>query len=167
MWLDRLAGQSSASGGSTPQPGSRSFSPLPRKPSSGLSPYVTSQRQGHSPRSSSLSLASTESSVSLLASSRRPNGSALKQSSTIVDHTPATLEALEKLLGKLQSKDGADANATKAITEADLDHDFDFKGKSLKDFASSPGGAAAIVPPKRKSHAECTHINSPISNVCY
>lgn len=155
MWLDRLAGQASGSGTSTPQSASRSFSPLPRRTSSNLSPYITSQRQGHSPRSSSLSLVSSESSVSLLASSRRPNGSGLKQSSTIVDHTPATLEALDKLLGRLETADAADATSGQ-IREEDLSLDFDFGGQSLRDFAASKEETdTARYATKRKTNEEC------------
>lgn len=136
MWLDRLAGQASGSGSSTPQSVSRSYSPLPRRTSSNLSPYVTSQRQGHSPRGSSLSLVSSESSASLLASSRRPNGSGLKQSSAAVAHPTNAIEQLEKLLGKTS---GSAPAADSDILDSDFDLDFDFGGLSLKELAASHG----------------------------
>ncbi|OAR01751.1 hypothetical protein LLEC1_06782 [Akanthomyces lecanii] len=140
MWLDRLAGQASGSGSSTPQSVSRSFSPLPRRTPSNLSPYVTSQRQGQSPRGSSLSLASSESSASLLASSRRPNGSGLKQSSAPVAHPTSSMETLEKLLGKTYSSALASGPD---ILDSDFDLDFDFGGLSLKELAASQDDASA------------------------
>ncbi|KHN97879.1 Vps52 / Sac2 family protein [Metarhizium album ARSEF 1941] len=140
MWLDRLAGgPSSASSQSTPQPANRSYSPLPRRTSSSLSPYLTSQRADHSPRSSSLSLVSNDSSTSLLPASRRPNGSSLRHSSTIPDLADP-LETLERLL-KEPSHVENDAETQKAktssIVEADLDLDFDFGGLGLKELASA------------------------------
>ncbi|KAG8414335.1 Vacuolar protein sorting-associated protein 52 [Metarhizium acridum] len=140
MWLDRLAGgPSGASGQSTPQPGNRSYSPLPRRTSSSLSPYLTSQRAGHSPRSSSLSLASNDSSTSLLPTSRRPNGSSLRHSSTI-PNLPDPLETLERLLkqpGHVENDTETPKARTSSIVEADLDLDFDFGGLELKELASS------------------------------
>lgn len=146
MWLDRLAGQASASGSSTPQSVGRAYSPLPRRTSSNLSPYVTSQRQGHSPRGSSLSLVSTDSSVSLLTSARRPNGSTLKQSFVAAVHPTNSLEALDKLLGRSAS---AVDSTQQPLTESDLDLDHDFGGLSLKELAASraddePQNAASI-----------------------
>ncbi|KAL3955281.1 hypothetical protein ACCO45_010844 [Purpureocillium lilacinum] len=137
MWLDRLAGvPGSTSGQSTPQPGSRPYSPLPRRTSSTLSPYVTSQRPGHSPRSSSLSLVSNDSSTSLLASARRPNGSGLRQSSTISE-LPNSLETLEKLL---RSPDGPATPAeahTRAIEEDDIGFSVNFDGLTIKELVES------------------------------
>lgn len=140
MWLDRLAGgPSGASGQSTPQPGNRSYSPLPRRTSSNLSPYLTSQRAGHSPRSSSLSLASNDSSISLLPASRRPNGSSLRHSSTI-PNLPDPVETLERLLqqpGHVENDAETQKARTSSIVEADLDLDFDFGGLGLKELVSS------------------------------
>ncbi|KAH7327906.1 Sac2 family protein [Stachybotrys elegans] len=136
MWLDRLAGaQPPGTGTSTPQPASRPYSPLPRRTSSNLSPYVTSQRAGHSPRASSVSLVSTDSSVSLLASSRKPNGSALKQSS-LADDGEDPLKTLEKLLSSLSSDQDDDQDDPTVIAESDMDFEPDFGGLSLKEFAA-------------------------------
>ncbi|KAJ6444243.1 Vps52 / Sac2 family protein [Purpureocillium lavendulum] len=137
MWLDRLAGAPpTTSGHSTPQPGSRPYSPLPRRTSSTLSPYVTSQRPGHSPRSSSLSLVSNDSSTSLLASARRHNGSGLRQSSTISD-LPNSLQTLEKLLQPPDDTDTAAEAHTRAIVEGDVDYSVKFDGLSLKELVES------------------------------
>ncbi|KAF7560767.1 hypothetical protein G7046_g3378 [Stylonectria norvegica] len=137
MWLDRLAGgQPGISGSSTPQPASRPYSPLPRRTSSTLSPYVTSQRAGVSPRVSSLSLVSNDSSSSLLSSSRKPNGSGLKQASA-VDPSADSLLVLDKVLASVPSGDGHDAKRKSLITEEDLELDFDFGGLSLKELATS------------------------------
>ncbi|RDA86122.1 hypothetical protein CP532_1141 [Ophiocordyceps camponoti-leonardi (nom. inval.)] len=135
MWLDRLAGApNTASGSSTPA--SRSYSPLPRRTSHTLSPYVTSQRAGQSPRSSSLSLVSNESSASLLSSSKRPNGSGLRQISTVSAAPadgPDPLYALEKLLGA-----APDDEPVTLLTEQDVDFDPDFGGLSLKALVAEP-----------------------------
>ncbi|GJC88267.1 vacuolar protein sorting-associated protein 52 B [Colletotrichum liriopes] len=132
MWLDRLAAQSNPSPSSS-QPGSRPYSPLPRRTSS--SPYVTSQRPGLTPRGSQLSLISNDSSSSLLAS-RRVNGSGLKQSQTTYDG-PDSIEILGQILDT-NSIAGSIANSTTAtITEKDLELDFGFDGLSLRELASS------------------------------
>ncbi|KAG5931516.1 hypothetical protein E4U53_001727 [Claviceps sorghi] len=141
MWLDRLAGgPSSASAQSTPQPGSRSYSPLPRRTTSTLSPYVTSQRSGLSPRNSSPSLESNDSSYSLLSHSRRTNGSALRQSATI-PNVNDSLDTLSRVLAssKEAGVDGEESWRAQSIsiTEADLELEVDFGGLSLKELALS------------------------------
>lgn len=136
MWLDRLAGgPASTSGSSTPQPGSRPYSPLPRRTSNALSPYLTSQRPGHSPRSSSLSLVSNDSSASLLSTSLRPNGSGLRQSSTAPD-VPDPLETLENLIGPRTSGQEDSEKRSGCIAEEDIHFNVDFGGLSLKELAS-------------------------------
>lgn len=158
MWLDRLAGgPASASGPSTPQPGSRPYSPVPRRTSSTLSPYVTSQRGGPSPRGSTLSLVSNDSTSSLLSSSRKPNGSNLKQTST-VETGPDSLEVLEKLLGTSSHNKGPSRTRDGHITEDDLEFDADFGGLSLKQLAASgtPETTASCV--RRPQSAEDSRI---------
>lgn len=133
MWLDRLAGGPATSPGpSTPQAGGR---PYPKRTSSTLSPYITSQRPGLSPRGSSLSLASNDSSSSLLSSARRPNGSGLRQASTIETGSDS-LEVLETLLAGFS--DDRDQPQKKAvINQDDLNYEVDFGGLSLKELAAS------------------------------
>lgn len=140
MWLDRLAGQANnPSGSSSPQPASRPYSPnpnlnpLPRRTSNSLSPYVTSQRAGHSPRGSSLSLVSNDSSNSLLSQGRKPNASTLRQTSTVYGG-PDSLQVLEKLL---RTPDDDEARQGTFIREDDFDLDPGFGGLSLKELASS------------------------------
>ncbi|KAK2011212.1 Vps52/Sac2 family protein [Colletotrichum eremochloae] len=132
MWLDRLAAQSNPSPSSS-QPGSRAYSPLPRRTSS--TPYVTSQRSGLTPRGSQLSLISNDSSSSLLAS-RRVNGSGLKQSQTTYDG-PDSVEILGQILDTTSITDSAASNTTGVITQKDFELDFDFDGLSLRELASS------------------------------
>ncbi|KAK6064407.1 Vacuolar protein sorting-associated protein 52 B [Seiridium cupressi] len=137
MWLDRLAGQPSGSPSSS-QPGSRAYSPAPgRRTPSNLGPYLTSQRPGAAARSSSLlSLASNDSSTSsLLGASRRANGSTLKQSTTTYSG-PEPVDILNKLLGE-GTADGDNQAAPTAITQEDLELDFDFGGLSLTDLVLS------------------------------
>ncbi|KAL7797180.1 Sac2 family domain-containing protein [Trichoderma afarasin] len=134
MWLDRLAAsQASASGPSTPQITSRHNSPLPRRTSSTLSPYITSQRQGPSPRGSSLSLVSSESTTSLLASSRKPNGSDARQQP---GQAPDSVDVLEKLLAADSEVVGKAQSRASLITPEDLTFDVDFGGLSLKELAA-------------------------------
>ncbi|QYS94008.1 Vacuolar sorting protein Vps52 [Trichoderma simmonsii] len=134
MWLDRLAAsQASASGPSTPQITSRHNSPLPRRTSSTLSPYITSQRQGPSPRGSSLSLVSSESTTSLLASSRKPNGSDARQQP---GQAPDSVDVLEKLLAADSEVVGKPQSRGSLITAEDLTFDVDFGGLSLKELAA-------------------------------
>ncbi|KAL7915615.1 Sac2 family domain-containing protein [Trichoderma velutinum] len=134
MWLDRLAAtQASASGPSTPQITSRHNSPLPRRTSSTLSPYITSQRQGPSPRGSSLSLVSSDSTTSLLASSRKPNGSDARQQS---GQAPDSVDILEKLLAADSEVVGKTQSRASLITQEDLTFDVDFGGLSLKELAA-------------------------------
>jgi len=161
MWLDRRPGppgSGSASGSGTPQSSSRPISPLPlplplpRRTSSSRGPYLTStsQRPGATPRSSSLSLVSNGSSSSLLASSKRANGSALKHSTT-VESAPDPEEVLARILGPSPVGTGVELETTRThrITEEELGLDFDFGGLRLGDLANSdvePEGRAPYRP---------------------
>lgn len=170
MWLDRFAGQHPGSAPSPPNSQSRaqSQSPLPHRTSSARGQYLTSQRPGVSPRGSSLSLASNDSSSSLLAASKRTNGSALKQSTT-VDDAPDPEEVLERILGPLPDTAVSDEDGPGRITEDDLAFEFDFGGLALRELASQEGDrvAAETYTPQtvedcRSSHAcvlssYCTH----------
>lgn len=132
MWLDRLASQAHTSGSSTPQPASRPYSPLPRRTSSSLGPYA-SQRTGHSPRGSSLSLVSNESNTSLLSQQRRTNASGLRQSSTAFNG-PDPLDVLEKLLDVQPDEQ---TRSQSFVTDEDIDLEPDFGGLSLTELASA------------------------------
>ncbi|PHH77038.1 hypothetical protein CDD83_4175 [Cordyceps sp. RAO-2017] len=133
MWLDRLAG--GTSGSSTPHPVGRPYSPLPRRTPSALSPYVTSQRPGHSTRSSSLSIVSNDSFTSLLSSSRRLNISGLRHSSTPAVTCSPTGMLGRWLSGKEYSSDGSEEQ-TALILEADLEFNADFRGFALTELVS-------------------------------
>ncbi|KAF5002331.1 hypothetical protein FGRMN_341 [Fusarium graminum] len=134
MWLDRLAGgPANTPGPSTPQPGGRVY---PKRTSSTLSPYVTSQRPGISPRGSSLSLASNDSSSSLLSSARRPNGSGLRQAS-IIETGPDPLEVLETLLADFSIDHDHRPEKISTINQDDISFEAEFGGLSLKELAAS------------------------------
>ncbi|KAF4958840.1 hypothetical protein FSARC_10916 [Fusarium sarcochroum] len=151
MWLDRLAGgPASSPGPSTPQPGGR---PYPKRTSSTLSPYVTSQRPGVSPRGSSLSLASNDSSSSLLSSSRRPNGSNLRQASTI-ETGPDSLEVLETLLSGFSNERDQSEKRKTAITQDDINFEADFGGLSLRELATSQPPDTSITSNRKPKTAE-------------
>ncbi|KAI0520791.1 Sac2 family-domain-containing protein [Xylaria bambusicola] len=153
MWLDRLAGAPSPSPSQT---SSRAYSPATRRPSSGLGPYLTSQqRPGLSPRSSSLSLASTDSSAStVLASSRRATGSNLKQTTTAYAG-PDPVDVLGALLsgsfvpGSPPTSDHS-PNLTTLITSEDLAATFDFGTLSLRSLALSDEPRAVYTDKKRQ-----------------
>lgn len=136
MWLDRLSSQSTPSG-SVPPSANRAYSPASRRPSH-LAPTSAPQRSGFSPRSSSLSLVSNDLTTSLLASSRKPNGSGLRQSSTAPD-LPDPLEVLEKLLGNeargLADSSKATTNGT-TNTPSESDLELDFGGLSLQELVA-------------------------------
>jgi vacuolar protein sorting-associated protein 52 len=134
MWLDRLSGHSTPSN-APPPPHNRSYSPLPRR-SSHLAPPAASKRPGFSPQSSTLSLVSNDSTTSLLGSSKKTNGSGLKQSTVINDY-PEPLEVLQKLL-RAESK-GLDIKDVPRNSTGDLNLEdgVDFSGLSLQELAKS------------------------------
>ncbi|TGJ87424.1 hypothetical protein E0Z10_g1391 [Xylaria hypoxylon] len=158
MWLDRLAGQSPSPAPS--QPPSRAYSPAIRRPSSGLGPYLTSQqRPGLTSRSSSLSLASVDSSASsLLASSRRATGSNLKQTTTTYTG-PDSCDILAALLSESPlpiSTPSPDLSLTpsSSITSEDLNAVFDFGDLSLHSLALSDEPRSTSIDNKRQLSTE-------------
>ncbi|KAI0549723.1 Vps52-domain-containing protein [Xylaria curta] len=149
MWLDRLAGQSPSPASS--QPPSRAYSPAPARSSGGLGPYLTSQRPGLTPRSSSLSLASADSSTSsLLASSRRATGSNLKQTTT----TYTGPEPADILATLLSAGSDHSRNSTTSITSADLNAVFDFGALSLHSLALSDESLSTTIDSRRQQSPE-------------
>ncbi|KAL2177200.1 Sac2 family-domain-containing protein [Thermothelomyces heterothallicus CBS 202.75] len=154
MWLDRFAGPHPGSTPSAPNNQSRTHSPLPRRTSSARGPYLTSQRPGLSPRGSSLSLASSDSSSSLLGASKRTNGSALRQSTT-ADTGPDPEAILARILGPLPDHITPEEDATRRITEADLEFDFDFDGLSLRELAADGAGRSTADTYKPQTVEDC------------
>ena len=132
MWLDRLSGHSTPSNAPPPLH-NRPYSPLPRR-SSHLAPPTASKRPGFSPQSSTLSLVSNDSTTSLLGSSKKTNGSGLRQSTFIDDH-PEPLQTLRKLLGT-ESK-GLDVSnvSLNGSDNLNLDGELDFSGLRLRELA--------------------------------
>lgn len=130
MWLDRLSSNSTPSG-SPPPPTNRAYPPGARRQSH-LGP-AGGNRPGFSPRSSSLSLASNDSTTSLPSSSRN-NASGLKQA-TAVSNVPDPLLVLERLLGP---EGKGLAGTPKAINGADANEEsefrLDFGGMGLREF---------------------------------
>ncbi|KAI1172718.1 Vps52-domain-containing protein [Nemania sp. FL0916] len=170
MWLDRLAGQSpsqsqSQSQSQSPaasQPPSRTYSPAPARTASNLGPYLTSQqRPGITPRSSSLSLASADSSAStLLAASQRANGSALRQTTTAYAG-PDPVDILATLLNDGPSASTASKRASELspslaslITSEDLAAEFDFGELSLHSLALSNDFPSSSIQIRRPQSAE-------------
>lgn len=158
MWLDRLAGQQA--GAASPQSNSRPISPLPRRTSSARVPYLTSQRGGNTPRGSSISLVSNDSSSSLLASSRRVNGSSLKRSTTAVDG-PDPNEVLEALLGSVPDIPTSAEKSGTLITRDDLDLDFDFGGLSLRELAVDDRSSDSTAVCRTQTVEECMLSRPP------
>lgn len=163
MWLDRFAGQHPGSAPSPPISQSRSRSPLPRRTSSSRGPYLTSQqRPGISPRASSLSLVSNDSSASLLGVSKRPNGSALRQS-TLVEDAPDPEEVLARILGPLPNTPPSEDDRTRMITEDDLGLDFDFGGLSLRELAATEAGPPAADIYRPQTVEDCTSSRASVA----
>lgn len=161
MWLDRLASQA---GSPTPssQPGSRSYSPLPGRPSGGLNPYVTSQRANQTPRGSAVSLVSGSSTTSLLGAAKKPNGSGLRRS-TSYSEGPAPEKLLEKLLGTKITDSGTDDERPHSITEADLELDFDLAGLTLEELASThPTDTKPAGTRRSQTDRECKPLTARI-----
>ncbi|KFY15835.1 hypothetical protein V492_01728 [Pseudogymnoascus sp. VKM F-4246] len=134
MWLDRLSGTSTPaprpSASSTPQ--SRSYSPVPRK-SSRLLPQGGPQRPNFSPRSSSLSAASNDSTTSLLGNSRKPTDS----SGSNLRNTTLTYSDPIEVLDRLLDIDLGRSLATDKDEIWDNDEllgDVDFTGLALHEF---------------------------------
>lgn len=134
MWLDRLSGTSTPvprpNASSTPQ--SRSYSPVPRK-TSRLLPQTGPQRPNFSPRSSSLSAVSNDSTTSLLGNSRKPTDS----SSSNLRNTTLTYSDPIQVLDRLLDIDlGSSLVADKdEIWDNDeLLGDVDFAGLALHEF---------------------------------
>lgn len=99
-----------------------------------------------------MSLASSDSSVSLLASARRTNGSALKQSTTVDDEGKA-IEVLAKLLGGAEP--ATPEKTTAPLTEEDLDLEFDLAGLSLSELAIETSRDGDYEPYRPQTIQEC------------
>ncbi|EAQ88211.1 hypothetical protein CHGG_04830 [Chaetomium globosum CBS 148.51] len=161
MWLDRFAGPHPGNTPSPPNSQGRTQSPLPRRTSSARGPYLTSQRPGLSPRGSSLSLASNDSSSSLLGASKRSNGSALKQSTT-ADNAPDPETILASILGPLPDNIAPlEEDRAGRIAEDDLELDFDFGGLSLRELAEGGGGRVVADTDRPQTVEDC---RSPRAN---
>ncbi|OBT64809.1 hypothetical protein VE03_06550 [Pseudogymnoascus sp. 23342-1-I1] len=134
MWLDRLSGTSTPAPrpntSSTPQ--SRSYSPVPRK-SSRLLPQAGPQRPNFSPRSSSLSAVSNDSTTSLLGTSRKPTDSSSSnlRSTTLTYSNP--LQILDGLLG-IDLESPLVANKDEIWDNDELLSNVDFTGLALHEF---------------------------------
>ncbi|KAK2741278.1 hypothetical protein FQN55_008375 [Onygenales sp. PD_40] len=116
MWLDRLALAPHPSGSGTSSPASsRAYSPARR--SQHLSAAQPS-RPAYSPRSSSLSLATTPnaSSSSLPATARPPNGSLHRQNSSRLDK-PAVVDPLAALYNIIGKRPPPDDPLTISVTD--------------------------------------------------
>ena len=81
-------------------------------------------------------MVSNDSSSSFLASAKRANGTALRQSTTVED-APDPEEVLGRILKPLLT-----GGKSATISEDDLDLDFDFRGLALRDLAESDMDAA-------------------------
>lgn len=161
MWLDRLSSHSTPSG--SPPPANRSYSPAVRRPSH-LAPTSTPQRPGFSPRSSSLSLVSNDSTTSLLASAKKPNGSALRQPSTVPDVTDP-LEVLEKILGPEGKGVVVPANNTSNGDAGDEnDEVLDFGGLNLHEFVASEELPKGVTVYNAQTIEECMDPLSILMN---
>ncbi len=164
MWLDRLSGHSTPAAtpsGSPPPPANRAYSPAPRRPNH-LGPASAAQRPGFNPRSSSLSINSNDSTTSLLSSSRKPNGSGLKQSVTITD-APDPLEVIEKLLGPEGSATPETSRSKSAlngtsVAEVDDEEELDFEGLSLRELASRNPPPEEDIEYTVQTTEECTSM---------
>lgn len=154
MWLDRLSANSTPNQSSVPVH-NRPYSPAPPRRPSHLAPQPGSYR-GFSPRSSSLSLHSNESTTSLLSSSRKVNGSNLRQSAAVPAY-PEPIEVLEKLLGSGTRPTDQPPQDSEVDVQGDGDFDehVDFNGLSLHALALSAGENVDSVVYRPQTVEEC------------
>ncbi|PBP26165.1 Vps52/Sac2 family protein [Diplocarpon rosae] len=119
-----------------------SFPPVSRRP--GHLGLASIQRPGFSPRSSSLSVHSNDSTTSLTPS-RRPNGSGLKKSVTVTDATDP-LSVLEKLLGsevtECAQSYAPTMNDSRDVVVDEFESELDFDGLSLRQIVSTQSSHA-------------------------
>ena len=101
-----------------------------------------------------MSLVSNDSSSSLLAASKRANGSALKQSHTF-DDAPDPEEVLARILGPLPGATASEDDRTGKITEDDLDFDFDFGGLDLRELARGDADRAVAESYRPQTVEDC------------
>ena len=139
MWLDRFSNQPT-SNGSLPPPQTRSLSPAPKRQSH-LAP-VPPPRPGYSPRSSSLSLNSkvNSSTTSLSATSRVPNGSALKRELTPPPDVGDPLDVLQSIIGTTIRQHETHSSSDDELLGRKpqvLTPYVDFGGLSLQEFAEN------------------------------
>lgn len=109
---------------------------------------------------------SSDSSSSLLAASKRANGSALKQSHT-ADDAPDPEVILARILGPPpgpSASEDKDAR-TGRITEDDLDFDFDFGGLGLRELARGGANRAAADSYRPQSVEDCTSSRARMAYV--
>lgn len=154
MW-DRISNSTSA--GATP-PQSRPYSPAPpRRNQTGLPNPGQRPDSSFSARSSSLSLISNDSATSLLAS-KKTNGSALKQSTTIVN-APNPLDVLEKLLGVEGSRVTEQDPGTNGVHHDGQDEaELDFGGLGLHELALTDiSGAGEKIVYNSQTIEECMY----------
>ena len=132
MWLDRLSSNSTPSG--SPPPSNRGLTQPPKRNANQLGTNAVPQRPGFNPRSSSLSLVSNDSTTSLLSSSHKRNGSAIRQPTAVTD-APDPLVVLGKLLdlkeGLTHSSKPREVTGVDGIIENELE--LDFGGLSLRE----------------------------------
>lgn len=147
MWRDRIAGQSTVSGGN------RNPS-LPRRSSSQLSqgPYNTRPGITSTNSSTSLLVSPNDSTASLPATGRPSNGTGLRQTSAQRPRPAVVPDPLEVLNGIIrkekQGKEVLQISAGPEKRPQDLVKSIDFEGLSLEEFV-----AKAVPKPTRKSPA--------------
>lgn len=145
MWRDRISGQS------TPSSVNRAPS-LPRRSSSQLSQGPYNNRPGANPKNSStpLLLTPSDSTTSLSAAGRGPNGTGLRQTSgqrPRPSTVPDPLEVLNGIIGINESeKAGLQLSTELKSRPAELIEVIEFDGLSLEEFV-----AKADVAPTRKT----------------
>lgn len=123
---------------------------------------MTSQRTGHSPRASSLSLVSNDSTTSLLSSSRRANGSTPRLNST-AEEVPKPAEILGKLFPP-----APEGQSSLIVSEDDLEFDPEFGGLTLKELVNSDTAQdelAAGPQPRSQAVEECWYLQLSCSSV--
>lgn len=120
-------------------------------------------------------MVSSDSATSLLASSRKPNGSEVKQPAA--PQVPDSINILEKLLAADSEIVGKAQGKASLITEEDLGLDVDFGGQSLKELAAGSFDSDATSFRRPQNAIECAlqfrraapddYISLPHANVSF
>ncbi|KUJ07369.1 uncharacterized protein LY89DRAFT_691822 [Mollisia scopiformis] len=132
---------------------------------------LAAQRPGFTPRLSSFSINANDSTTSLLSSSRKPNGSGLKQSVT-ASEDPDPLEVIEKLLnlphnGRENTDGESSVGNVTTISSSSMEStepgEFVCALRLLRSQRPRPDSSSSASPPRPADHGQIKKSKGKIS----